>query len=155
MPSQKNILIVGARPDGHAKVVLEILLAMGNFSVVGFIDDDASKHGTKIRNYPVLGGMNAIPKLKTELNIEAGIVAIGHNTMRRELSKQLESFGLELVNAIHPTAHLDSDVVIGKGCYLGQRVVIVTGTVIGDCVNIHTGATIDHDNLVEDGANLG
>lgn len=63
--------------------------------------------------------------------------------------------GFELVNAIHPTVCCDPDVRIGKGCYIGQGVILVTGTSVGDCVNIHTGATIDHDNVIEDGANIG
>ncbi|MBK6882876.1 MAG: hypothetical protein IPH05_08020 [Flavobacteriales bacterium] len=49
----------------------------------------------------------------------------------------------------------DQDVRIGQGCYIGQGAILVTGTVVGDHVNIHTGATIDHDNVIEDGANIG
>ena len=44
---------------------------------------------------------------------------------------------------------------IGKGNYIGQGVIIVTGSKIGNCVNIHTGSTIDHDNVIEDGVNIG
>jgi acetyltransferase-like isoleucine patch superfamily enzyme len=62
---------------------------------------------------------------------------------------------LELINAIHPTVHIDSEVSFGKGNVFCQGVIIVTGTKIGNCINIHTGATVDHDNIIEDGANLG
>jgi sugar O-acyltransferase (sialic acid O-acetyltransferase NeuD family) len=150
-----NCIIIGARADGHAKVVLEILLAMKAYTICGFIDDDPAKKGMLIRNYPVLGGMNELPRLIKELGIECGIAAIGHNEMRRNLSAQIEKHGLELINAIHPTVHFDSDVTIGKGCYIGQGVIVVTGSVIGNSVNIHTGTTIDHDNRIEDGANIG
>lgn len=147
-------LIVGARADGHAKVVLEVLRAAGE-QVVCFVDDDAAKAGTSIQGIPVLGTMADIPRLMREHGISAGIVAIGDNPRRRMLAKALESAGLRTINAIHPTVHRDSDVVIGNSCYIGQGVILVTGTRIGDCVNIHTGATIDHDNVIEDGANLG
>lgn len=148
-------LIVGARADGHAKVVLEVLRAAGKHEVVGFIDDDKGKQGQAIGDLQVIGAMNEVPALMKEHGIEAGIVAIGNNPQRRALSAQLIRFGLKLVNAIHPTVHCDSDVVIGNGCYIGQGVILVTGTQIGDSVNIHTGATIDHDNVIGDGANIG
>jgi len=151
---QKTV-IIGAREDGHAKVVLEILLAAREVEVIGFVDDDLSKKGTLIRGFPVLGSLKDLPAIALTEGITCAIVAIGHNAMRRELAAKVEQLGLELVNAIHPTAHLDSDVQIGKGNYLGQGVIIVTGSIIGNCVNIHTGATIDHDNRIADGANLG
>jgi len=149
-----KVLIIGARSDGHAKVVLEILQVMKN-TVVGFIDDDASKKGSKIRGIPILGMMSEIKAIAKKYKAKGAIAAIGDNPKRRKLSGQIEKSGLQLVNAIHPTVHFDSDVKIGKGCYVGQGVIIITGTKIGNCVNIHTGATIDHDNVIEDGANLG
>jgi len=147
-------VIAGARSDGHAKVVLEILKSTG-FDVVGFVDDDASKTGLSIRGIPVLGQIKDLDKLIPEYGIVNGIAAIGHNSGRRALAEKIESFGLTLINAVHHTVHMDSDVKIGKGNVLCQGVVIVTGTEIGNCVNIHTGATIDHDNIISDGANIG
>ena len=149
-----KVLIIGARADGHAKVVLEILQSMKH-DVVGFIDDDASKKESKIRGISVLGMMSEIKTIAKKYKATGAIVAIGDNSMRRKLSSDIEKSGLKLVNAIHPTVHFDSDVKIGKGCYIGQGVIVITGTKIGNCVNIHTGATIDHDNVIEDGANLG
>lgn len=148
-------LIVGARTDGHAKVVLEVMHAVGSHEVVGFVDDDPEKQGHSIKELRVLGTMGDVPRLMKEQGIAAGIVAIGDNPRRRELSARLKAFGLQLVDAIHPTVHRDDDVSVGEGCYIGQGVILVTGTRVGDCVNIHTGATIDHDNVIEDGANLG
>jgi sugar O-acyltransferase (sialic acid O-acetyltransferase NeuD family) len=148
-------LIVGARADGHAKVVLEVLRAAGEHEVVGFIDDDRTKQGQVIHDLQVIGTMDDVPALITERGIQASIVAFGDNPQRRAPSAKLTGFGLKLVNAIHPTVHCDSDVVIGNGCYIGQGVILITGTHVGDCVNIHTGATIDHDNWIGEGANIG
>lgn len=148
-------LIIGARADGHANVVLEILKAGKKYEVVGFIDDDPSKLGMEIKGLKVLGNTDELASFKKKLGIEYAIVAIGNNPLRRTLSGKITSAGLELINAIHPTVYFDPDVVIGQGCYIGQGVIVVTGTKIGNCVNIHTGATIDHDNIIEDGANLG
>jgi sugar O-acyltransferase (sialic acid O-acetyltransferase NeuD family) len=148
-------IIIGARKDGHAKVVLEILNAGKKYKVVGFVDDDPTKIGMDIKGVKVIGNVKQLKDFKKKLGIKAGIVAIGDNPMRRKLSEKVVEAGLELINAIHPTVIKDQDVKIGKGCYIGQGVILVTGTQIGNCVNIHTGATIDHDNIIEDGANLG
>ncbi len=148
-------IIIGARADGHAKVVLEMLHAGDKYQVVGFVDDDKSKTGAEIKGIKVIGTTDKLVQLKNEMGVKAAIVAIGNNPLRRQLADKIIQAGLELINAIHPTVHLDSDVIIGKGCYIGQGVIIVTGTRIGNCVNIHTAATIDHDNIIEDGANLG
>jgi sugar O-acyltransferase (sialic acid O-acetyltransferase NeuD family) len=151
----KKTLIIGARADGHANVVLEILKAGKKYEVVGFIDDDASKLGSEIKGLKVIGNTDELGTYKKILGVECAIVAIGNNPLRRKLSDKIIASGLELINAIHPTVYFDPDVEIGKGCYIGQGVIVVTGTKIGNCVNIHTGATIDHDNIIGDGANLG
>jgi UDP-N-acetylbacillosamine N-acetyltransferase len=151
----KKTLIIGARADGHAKVVLEILKAGKQYDVVGFIDDDPSKLSSKIKGLNVIGNTDELASFKKILDVECAIVAIGNNPLRRKLSEKIIASGLELINAIHPTVYFDPDVEIGKGCYIGQGVIVVTGTKIGNSVNIHTGATIDHDNIIEDGANLG
>lgn len=150
-----RVLIVGARPDGHGKVVLEILQAMGNMEIVGFIDDDPQKSNLSIRGIPVIGTSESIPRLKKEHAATGAIVAIADNCRRRQLGEKIIQSELQLINAIHPTVHLDSDVSLGRGVVLCQGVIVVAGSKIGDCVNIHTGATIDHDNIIEGGANIG
>lgn len=155
MKKMKRTIIIGARADGHANVVLEILRAGKKYEVVGFIDDNSSKLGTAIKGIKVIGNTDQLTDFKKKYGIECGIVAIGDNPLRRKLSDKIVDAGLELINAIHPTVWFDADVIIGKGCYIGQGVIVVTGSKIGSCVNIHTAATIDHDNIIEDGANLG
>jgi len=149
------VIIVGARKDGHAKVVLEIIKAGNQYNVVGFVDDDATKKDLDINGVKVIGTTDELSYFKERLGVKGAMVAIGDNPMRRKLSEKIIKSGLELINAIHPTVIKDPSVEIGKGCYIGQGVILVTGTRIGNCVNIHTGATIDHDNIIEDGANLG
>jgi sugar O-acyltransferase (sialic acid O-acetyltransferase NeuD family) len=149
------VIIVGARKDGHAKVVLEIIKAGNQYNVVGFVDDDATKKDLDINGVKVIGTTDELSYFKERLGVKGAMVAIGDNPMRRKLSEKIIKSGLELINAIHPTVIKDTGVEIGKGCYIGQGVILVTGTRIGNCVNIHTGATIDHDNIIEDGANLG
>lgn len=148
-------VIIGARPDGHGKVVLEILQAMQCFEVLGFVDDDPEKRDLTVCGLPVLESTGGLEQMRQNSGVEGAIVAIADNPRRRALGQRVLEVGLELVSAIHPTVHLDSDVVLGKGIVLCQGVIVVAGTRIGNSVNVHTGATIDHDNVIEGGANLG
>ncbi len=128
---------------------------MHRFEVVGFVDDDPEKRNLTVRGFPVLGSTRDLERLRQTSGVEGAIVAIADNPKRRALGQRILEAGLELINAIHPTVHFDSDVVLGKGVVLCQGVIVVAGTRIGNSVNIHTGATIDHDNVIGDGANLG
>jgi sugar O-acyltransferase (sialic acid O-acetyltransferase NeuD family) len=151
----EKVVILGARIDGHAKVVLEIIQAEGKYEVVGFIDDNLYGKNIAIRNIPIIGTTAHLVELKGKLGIYGAIAAVGNNIQRRDLGAKIVDSGLALINAIHPTVHIDSDVIIGSGNCFCQGVIIVTGTKIGNCVNIHTAASVDHDNIIEDGANLG
>ncbi|MDX1906473.1 MAG: NeuD/PglB/VioB family sugar acetyltransferase [Bacteroidia bacterium] len=146
-----RIVIIGARRDGQAKVVLEIVAAAGQHEVVGFLDDNPAKKGEVIRGISVIGGMADLPGLISVYGIEGGIVALGDCRARRELGQQLKQLGLTWVSAIHPTAHLDSDVILGEGVVISPGACLITGTVVGNAVNILTGATLDHDNVIADG----
>jgi acetyltransferase EpsM len=150
-----KIVIIGARIDGHAKVVLEILLAQKKYEVTGFIDDNLFGKLPDIKGFPLLGTMNDLSQLIKKYDLKGGIVAIGNNQTRRKLAIRMKEMGLEPVNVIHPTALLDPSVQIGEGNVISQNAVIIADTRIGNYVNIHAGVTIDHDNIVEDGANLG
>jgi len=150
-----KVVILGARVDGQAKVVLEIIQAEGRYEVVGFVDDNLFGSEITIRNIPIIGSTSELKSLKKKYDLYGAIVGIGNNAQRRNLGNKIAEAGLQLINAIHPTVHIDSDVIIGQGNCFCQGVIIVTGTKIGNCVNIHTGATVDHDNIIEDGANLG
>lgn len=152
---KSNIVIIGARKDGHANVVLEIIRVQNKFNVIGFIDDMLFENEIEFKNIPILGTIDMLPTLINAHRIEGFIVAIGDNKNRRCLTKRIEAMGILPINAIHPSVCIDSDVTIGLGNYFGQGVIIVTGTEIGNCVNIHTGTTIDHNCNLYDGANLG
>ena len=56
-----------------------------------------------------------------------------------------------LAKAIHPSTVIASDVSIGEGTVIMAGVVVNTG---GRFAIINTGATVDHDNVIEDGVHI-
>lgn len=141
-----DVLIIGA--GGHAWVVIDIFRRsndLGNDKkLVGLLDDDNSLHGTHILGLEVLGGISSLDAFKHD----AVIVAIGDNAMRARVFEDLKKKGERLVKAIHPTAVISPDVVIGEGTMVCGGVIVNPGSTVGNNVILNTGCTIDHHNYV-------
>jgi sugar O-acyltransferase (sialic acid O-acetyltransferase NeuD family) len=156
-------VIFGAGRQG--RVVLEVLRAQGLHQVIGFLDDDASRHGTLVDGVRVLGGLEwAAAAVSAGIRVPAqagadrprpaAIVAIGGNDARTAIAAQLRALGFDLINAIHPSAVVQGNVSLGAGDLVCAGAILVTGTRLEDDVVVNTGAIIDHDGLLECGAQV-
>jgi sugar O-acyltransferase (sialic acid O-acetyltransferase NeuD family) len=142
-----NAVIFGASRQGV--VVLQVLRAVGH-AVVGFVDEDAAKRGAVLGGVTVFGGLFDAP---AELRDSAGwIAAIGNNDARLAVATRLRERGLQMLNAVHPSAVVMPDVSLGTGDLICAGAVVVTGTRLENDVVINTGATVDHDSVVREGA---
>ena len=88
--SQKSVIIAGA---GDAGAMLLKELSRSGYLAVGLVDDDRNKFGARIHGVPVMGGIDALPKLARLHDIDEVLIAIPSATgrqMRRitELCKQ-------------------------------------------------------------------
>ena len=107
---QKEIIIIGA--SGHARVCLDILLAVGK-KVIGFADDDPSLNGIFLNGYPILGEVREVISKFDKKNIDF-FIAIGNNNDRNNLVNFLEKNDINFsINIIHPCAIISSQVSIG------------------------------------------
>jgi sugar O-acyltransferase, sialic acid O-acetyltransferase NeuD family len=147
-----RVLILGA--GGHAQVVADILLqayrAGSSTYPLGFLDDNPALIGTTIMGLRVLGTIAQIDSIEHE----GIIVAIGDNRTRARLFELIQAKGKQIVNAIHPTAVLASNVCLGCGVMICAGVVINTGSVIGDNVILNTGCIVDHHNRIGNHAHI-
>ncbi len=76
MSQSSNLIIIGAGKAG--RILLEELKQSiyKNYNVIGFVDDDPTKLGTKIENIEILGGTEEIPELVKKYNVDLSIIAI-------------------------------------------------------------------------------
>ncbi len=131
-------------------VVLDVLRAQNKYTVVGFLDDDSSKHGELVDGVCVLGGMEWIL-----VNVDRRydlIIAIGNNEARIAISRKLRTYGIELLNAVHPSAVVMGGVSLGSGNLVAAGAIIGTGTCLENDVVVNTSASIDHDCLLHTGS---
>lgn len=144
-------IIIGA--SGHARVCSDILTSQGR-EIVGFCDDDRSLMGSSVYNYQVLGGIKAIIPLLLENEMDY-IIAIGDNADRKNIAIMVENFiKRRPVNAIHPSAIISPRAIMGFGNFIAPGVIINADTKLGSYTIINTGATLDHDNIIQDFAQI-
>ncbi|HUV65136.1 MAG TPA: nucleoside-diphosphate sugar epimerase/dehydratase [Sedimentisphaerales bacterium] len=72
----KRFLIVGAGNAGEALLREIFRMSVAQYDVVGFIDDDPIKQGTRIHGIPVLGTVEQLPGICENRNVEEIAIAM-------------------------------------------------------------------------------
>src|SRR5882762_4126489 len=128
--SRLNLVIWGA--SGHALVVADIVRLVGQYEIVGFLDDvNVSRRDTGFSGARILGGREQLPGL-AGLGVRHLIFGFGDCAARLELSSLVRQHGLLLATAIHPRATVAVDVSVGAGTVIAAGAVVNPGTVIGE-----------------------
>jgi sugar O-acyltransferase (sialic acid O-acetyltransferase NeuD family) len=144
-PIQK-IVIVGARMDGQAGVILDVLDELGGYEVVGFVDSTPELQNTSVKDIPVVGLTEDLDTL--DLTTNKIHIAIGNNIVRYKLFKLLKKRNFKLITIIHPGAVVSRNAVVGEGSFIGPLAVVNCGVEIGCVSFVNTGAIIEHDNKI-------
>lgn len=135
-------------------MVADIIRLRGDYEIVGFIDDvNPERAGSKFGGAAVLGGRETLEHLRRE-GVEHLIFGFGDCEARLRLARLVREKGFRLGTAIHPSAMVAADAVIGAGTVVAAGAVINPGTTIGENVIVNTCASVDHDCQVEDGAHI-
>ncbi|MBI5519655.1 MAG: acetyltransferase [Desulfovibrio sp.] len=137
-----KIVVLGA--NGHGQVVADILFQMWTkgreMELVGFLDDDPKLGGTRILGLPVLGKLADLPATPHD----CVILGIGDNAARARVYGELVQARKRFATAIHPSAILAPDVVVGAGAVLAAGAIANPGARIGENAILNTGSSIDH-----------
>lgn len=142
-----RIVIIGSRPDGHARVVAELFGAA--LDVVGLVDDFPENAGREISGFKVLGRMADLARLRDE-GVEGAALGFGVGRGRADVLAGIVAAGLALPTLVHPTAVVADSAVLGDGCQILQSVNVGPGTRVGRGALINTGAILSHDIVVAD-----
>lgn len=137
----QRVIVVGG--GGQGKSIATILADMGA-TVIGFLDDSPDLQGTQVMGLPVLGGHQEILKL----NVDGAILAIGSNAVRYRIYERLVSWGVTMVNAIHPTAYIAPSAQIGQGVVVKYFGVVDAAATVGNNVIVGMHTMVAHDAQV-------
>jgi sugar O-acyltransferase (sialic acid O-acetyltransferase NeuD family) len=151
-PVKEKLVIWGA--TGPALIVADIIRLRGEFEVVGYLDNLApQRKNTEFGGAKVLGGDEELDRLLAA-GVRHMILAFQNNQARLRLGGLAQARGFQLVSAVHPTASVASDVVIGAGTVVRAQSAIGPETRIGANCIIGYGATISHSCVIEDGVHI-
>lgn len=151
--SAARVVVVGC--SGHARVVIDILETEKRCRIVGLLDT-YKPVTTRVLGYQILGNDNDLPALIQTNVCDSVLVAVGDNWVRGQIVKHLRELvpEIRLVTAIHPSAHIARDVLIGPGTVIMPGVVVNAGCHIGECCILNTSSSLDHDSTMEDFSSL-
>lgn len=146
----KNIAIFGAGGFGReVKTIIDkINIKYPNtYNFIGFYDDGIPI-GTKINGFTVLGGINEINQIKTNLEL---VISIGDPRIKKKVLNKITNLNINFPTIIHPNASISSDdVEIGKGTIICEGTIITCNIKIGEFVIFNLMCTVGHDTFIDD-----
>jgi sugar O-acyltransferase (sialic acid O-acetyltransferase NeuD family) len=142
---QDNCRIVLLGAGGHAKVLLDVLIASG-VKVDGVVDPILAENGGFWRGIAVIGNDDELLKIgPAEIVLVNGIGSLPGKSLRQRLFAQFRTAGFRFISVVHPSALMGSGVVLGEGVQLMAGSIVQADSTIGDNSIVNTGALIDHD----------
>ncbi len=151
---KKDLVIWGG--TGNFKVLCELL--SDTYRIIGYFDNDPKVNET-YNGIPCLGGEGKLPAwVALRHGVETcAIVSIGHGNgaARSMIHELLVGLGLEAITAVHRTAFVASNALVGEGSQVYAMAAICAEARIGRCCIVNTGASVDHESVLEDGVTVG
>jgi acetyltransferase EpsM len=154
IPEGENRLVIyGA--GGHGRSLAALIRKMGDFDLMGFIDDGRSE-GEEVLGLPVLGGREKLAELaKSGIRLAVnGVGGIGDLKTRLNVYDLLAQSGFHCPTVPHPTAFIEDSAALGEGCQVMPLAYIGTEVKAGFGCIINTGVIVSHDCQLADFVNL-
>jgi len=139
-----RLLIVGARADGQAHIILEVVNQLDSYETVAFADETPELWGQQVLGRPVLGDPAEVAEQVRDLGITGVFVAVGVPRARARLYELCQAMGLALPTLIHPSAYLSPEAQIGEAVFLGAGVQVLPGAMIGDMCRVNAATVVSH-----------
>ena len=151
----KELIILGAGGFGReASLLVEEINAAKQgkqWELLGFVDDDKAKWGTRLRGYPVFGGTEHLRTV--ELNVQV-IVVVGDPILKKKIVEEVKPFGFGFATLVHPELKVEDEVEIGRGSLINKGCLLTINIKIGEHVSINPGCGIGHDVDIGDYSTL-
>lgn len=146
-----RVVVYGSRPDGHANVVLEVLLRGTEHEVIGLLDDREENADRRIGELAVIGGSSDLGRLAAD-GIEGVILGFGAARGREAIVAAAEAANLELPTLAHRTAHVEPSARRAAGTQILAQAYVGPNADLGRGCLVNTGAIVEHDVALGDGS---
>lgn len=134
------VIIFGTGPIGyHAMEIFE----SNGVVIYGFLDEDASRHGTELNSIAILGKPEDDGFLKLIGKKCDAFIASDDNAYRKSMVKMLnERRQVQPVNAVHKRAVMGISVSLGHGNMINAGAIVEGGATIGQHCIVNSNAVI-------------
>lgn len=151
-----KLIIWGA--TGQA-IVLEELLSYTGIAIAAFFENNPSVV-SPVASVPVFYGQQGFKKWMDDtpdFKEYYYLVAIGgsNSLARQEMSQALKAAGLKPYTAIHPTAFVAKNALIGEAAQILAQSSICARVLLGDNCIVNTAASIDHECVIGNNVHIG
>ncbi|MGG7213289.1 acetyltransferase [Clostridium nigeriense] len=138
----EKIVLIGA--GGHCKSVLDSLLELRTYEVVGITD---IKNDFEVMGVKVIGSDDILENLfKSGVsNAFISLGSIGNTSIRRKIYNNLRDIGYNLPRIIDKTAIVSKYATLEDGVFVGKGAIINAGSYIGSNSIINSGSIVEHD----------
>jgi sugar O-acyltransferase (sialic acid O-acetyltransferase NeuD family) len=147
------LVLIGS--GGFGRETIEVVRAINDaaasprWDLLGFLDDDASRHGERFGGIPVLGGVARL----AELDDARVVVCTGHPGNFASKRAIVERLGLgpeRYATLVHPAAVVPASCPLGAGTVVLAGAVFTTEVEVGAHVGVMPQAVLTHDDRVAD-----
>ena len=147
------IVVYGCGGHGRETALLiETLIAHGKpWQLVGYLDDDNSRHRSIVGGHAVLGGMDVLTRHSGEFLVALGV---GSPTIKQDIVARAMPYAREFPVLVHPSVTLNARVNVQQGTQLHEGTIITVDVAIGAFVIVNRRVDISHDCHVGDYATL-
>jgi len=144
-PADKPYLLVYGG-GGHARSLIEMVNAIGQFALAGIVDDKIPA-GERVLGVPVLGGRAVLPAVRARgVSLAAnGVGGILDIQVRVRIFSLLEEHGFDLPRLVHPRATVEPSAVIGAGVQVFANAYVGSQAILHPRCMVNTGAIVSHD----------
>jgi sugar O-acyltransferase (sialic acid O-acetyltransferase NeuD family) len=147
----KKIAITGA--GGNARELADMLRALPDFRVLGFLADTPGQHDSRL-----LGDFN----WPADNEVDAFAMGIGDPVSRLRVGQLLASrySTIDWPVIVHPTAYVGSGVKLARGVVICVGAIATTNIEVGEFAQLNFGCTVGHETrigpgcLINPGANI-
>jgi acetyltransferase EpsM len=136
---------------GHGKTLIELLVALGTYRVVGVVDD-CLKAGGAVLGVPVVGGRSVLASLVAD-GVRLAVNAVGGISQvasRVEITRTLTEAGFAMPAVVHPSAWIEASASIGPGAQVLAHAYVGSDAVVGRGALLNTGSIVSHDCRLDD-----
>ncbi len=144
-----DIVIYGAGGFGRevAQLLADLNAQESQWSVLGFISDDAASHGTPCGDLTVLGGSDWVRARTQPVAVALGV---GSPVVKRNLVERMRVSHVSFPALVHPTVTMGRRVSLGEGTIICAASVITVDIRVGAFSTVNLCCTIGHDAVLGD-----